>query len=219
MKIDSHSVNKERKWADIFSWFPSWWKIIKNSGNKKRNWTKICIYYIQIYIFSRFPSWWTSGSVPGQSCHFPGRPLLLPRKRCFWTRLFVCWNCLLTSENVHFTFWTLISPHFCPFPAFIWWVPLRSSHIFFEKLDRRKNLFRICKSHRGTDYQNHSYRSSKSGQGGKSGLVPKNRGAGWGKPQQLRSCRFDEASPHTRWSFDTFTRVRSIQRATGHRQF
>ena len=41
---------------------------------------------------------------------------------------------------------------------------------------RTDSAFRICGSHRGTYDQKYSYRSSKSGQVGKSGFVPENTG-------------------------------------------
>ena len=50
---------------------------------------------------------------------------------------------------------------------------------FFRASTIRKSTdsrFRLCGSHRGTDDQNYSYRSSKSGQVGKSGFVPENSG-------------------------------------------
>ena len=59
---------------------------------------------------------------------------------------------------------------------------------------RTDSAFRICGSHRGTYDQKYSYRSSKSGQVGKSGFVPENTGCHkkWMRAQFFVTCSVPE---------------------------
>ena len=83
--------------------------------------------------------------------------------------------------------------------------------IFFRGSTIRKSTdsrFRIRGSHRGADDQNYSYRSSKSGQVGKSGFVPENTGC----QKKIRRAQFFLKSLYLLRGFSKYHLKTSLRR-------